>query len=85
MSEAIDIINADKSAAADLFIRETKSKLTKEQIMAILSDEDMIAYSATPSRVMPFVEYMVKTGRIKYKPQDWKDLFFANVHGLKGS
>ena len=85
LSEAIDIINADKSAAADLFIRATKSKLTKEQIMAILSDEDMIAYSATPSRVMPFVDYMVKTGRIKNKPDGWKDLFFANVHDLKGS
>jgi hypothetical protein len=34
---------------------------------------------------MPFVDYMVKTGRIKNKPQDWKDLFFANAHGLKGS
>jgi len=85
LSEAIDIINADKSAAADLFMRNTKGKLTKDQIMAILSDEDMIAYSATPSRVMPFVDYMVKTGRIKNKPSDWKDLFFANAHGLKGS
>lgn len=85
LSEGIDIINADKSAAADLFIRVTKSKLTKEQIMAILSDEDMITYSATPSRVMPFIEYMVKTGRIKNRPEGWKDLFFTNVHGLKGS
>lgn len=85
LSEAIDIINADKSAAADLFIRTTKSKLAKEQIMTILTNDDMITYTPTPSRLMPFVDYMVKTGRIKNKPESWKDFFFSNVHGLKGS
>lgn len=84
LSEAIDIINADKVAAADLFIRVTKSKLTKDQIMAILGDENMIAFSATPSRVMPFAEYMVKNGMLKNKPESWKDLFFPNIHHLKG-
>ena len=52
--------------------------------MAILADENMIAFNATPSRVMPFAEYMVKIGMLKHKPESWKDLFFPNIHDLKG-
>lgn len=85
LSEAIDVINADKPAAADLFIRVSNSKQTKADIMAIFKDDGMITFSATPSRVMPFVDYMVKIGMLKNKPAVWKDLFFSNVHNLKGS
>lgn len=85
LSEAIDIINADKAAAAALFVRAGKTSLSQEKVLAILSDENMIAFTATPSRVMPFADYMVKNGMLKNKPASWTDIFFPNVHGLKGS
>jgi NitT/TauT family transport system substrate-binding protein len=34
---------------------------------------------------MTFVKFMHKVGRIKKKPASWKDLFFADAHGLNGS
>jgi NitT/TauT family transport system substrate-binding protein len=85
LSDAIDIINADKSVAVDLIMRVSKTNLTKEQMLAILNDDNMLAFSATPTRVMPFVDYMVKNGMLKNKPARWEDLFFPNVHHLKGS
>lgn len=85
LSQAIDIINADKAAAAAFFIQDTKSNLSQEEVLKILNDGNMITFSATPSLVMPFADYMVKIGMLRNKPQSWKDVFFPNVHDLKGS
>ena len=85
LSEAMQIINADKTAAAALFMKQGKQTLTQEQILAILNDENMIAFTPTPSRVMAFAEYMIKIGMLKNKPKRWTDVFFSNVHDLKGS
>lgn len=85
LSEAIDIINADKAAAAEFFVRDAKTNLSKEEVLKILNDENMIVFTATPSLVMPFADYMVKIGRLKHTPKSWKDVFFPNVYHLKGS
>jgi len=85
LSEAIEIINADKPAAARLFLETEKSSLNVDQVLAILADEAMIFYSPTPTRVMPFADYMVKNGMLKNRPSAWTDIFFSNVHGLNGS
>jgi NitT/TauT family transport system substrate-binding protein len=34
---------------------------------------------------MKYVDFMLKTGAIKTRPDSWRDLFFPNVHGLAGS
>jgi NitT/TauT family transport system substrate-binding protein len=34
---------------------------------------------------MKYVDFMVKIGSIKTRPDSWKDLFFPNVYGLPGS
>lgn len=84
LSEAIDILNADKPAAAELFVRTQKSRLGAAQILAIISDPGTIVFTATPSRVMPFAEYMMKTGMLRNKLNRWQDLFLPNIHGLNG-
>ncbi len=84
LSEAIDILNADKAAAAELFVRMEKSRLDAKQVLAIISDANTIAFSSTPIRVMPFADYMMKAGMLKNKLTNWKDLFFPNMHGLNG-
>jgi NitT/TauT family transport system substrate-binding protein len=81
----MDIINTDRPAAADLFIRTEKSRLSTETISSIIQDQNIIAFSPTPRRVMPFAEYMLQNGMIKNKPASWKDIFFPNVYGLNGS
>jgi NitT/TauT family transport system substrate-binding protein len=85
LSEAMDIIKADKKAAAELYKRAESSKLEIDQILKILNDENMLYFTATPSKMMPFADHMVKTGLLKNKPASWKDFFFDNVHHLPGS
>ncbi len=85
LSEAMDIINADKRRAAELFVRNEKSSLTVDEITRILADENMLYFSPAPSRVMVWADYMVKTGMIKHKLNAWSDVFFDNVAELPGN
>ena len=84
LQEATDLINRDKRAAAELYIRITKDKSSVEEILKIMNDTGN-EYSLVPKGNMPMVEFMYKIGSIKVKPESWKDLFFPNVHSLPGS
>lgn len=84
LKEATDIINADKRAAAALYLRATKSKESVDDIYAILADPE-IEYTMVPANVMKYADFMYKTGAIKVKPASWTDMFFPEVHGFPGS
>src|ERR1043166_672602 len=83
--EAMKWINADKRAAAELYVRFEKSKAPVEQIYGMLQDENMVYFSATPSKVMVLADYAAKNGQMTNKPSTWKDFFFDNVHDKPGS
>ena len=84
LDEATASINRDKRAAAETYLRLSKDKDTADGIFRMLSDPDIV-YTTTPQNVMKYVNFMLKTGSIKVKPDSWKDLFFPNVHSLPGS
>jgi NitT/TauT family transport system substrate-binding protein len=84
LDEAIAIINRDKKAAAEAYVRLAKSKDSVENILAML-DNPQIVYTTTPHNVMKYVDFMYKVGSIKVKPESWKELFFPNAQGLPGS
>jgi ABC-type nitrate/sulfonate/bicarbonate transport system substrate-binding protein len=48
-------------------------------------DEKMLYFTATPSGVMAYADYMARAGQLKHKLASWKDAFFENVHGLPGN
>lgn len=82
--EAIDAINKDKRAAAEFYVRETKSKVSVELIEKILKDPQ-VEYTMTPKNISKYTDFMYKVGTLKTKPASWKELFFPNVHNLPGS
>jgi len=84
LGEAITMINGDRRAAAEAYLRISKDKDTVQEILTMLNDP-LIVYTTTPENVMKYVDFMARTGGIKVKPDTWKDLFFPNVHGLPGS
>ncbi|MCL8383577.1 ABC transporter substrate-binding protein [Xanthobacter aminoxidans] len=84
LTEAMGLIAADKTAAAEAFKRFDNSKLSVAEIVAILNDPNMMTFSPTPRKVMVFAQYMHKTGLLKNLPTSWKDVFFSNVHDLPG-
>jgi NitT/TauT family transport system substrate-binding protein len=84
LDEAISIINADKKAAAEAYLRISKDKDSLENIVKMMNDPQ-IKYTTTPENVLKYVSFMHRIGSIKAQPASWKDLFFPNVHNLPGS
>lgn len=83
LQEATDIANKDKRAAAELYLRVTGDKTPIDEMMAMMNDP-AIEFTTQPFNTGRMVDFMVKTGSIKVKPADWKDLFFPNMHNYTG-
>jgi NitT/TauT family transport system substrate-binding protein len=84
LEEATAFINRDRKAAAETYLRMSKDKDSVGDILAMLNDPQIV-YTTTPQNVMKYVNFMLKTGAIKVKPESWKDLFFPNAQSLPGS
>ncbi len=84
MATAEDTIKNNRRHAAELYLKETKEKLTVDELVKIMSDPNFV-YSTAPQQSMKFAEAMFRGGTIKNKPNSWKDYFFSEVHNLKGS
>jgi NitT/TauT family transport system substrate-binding protein len=84
LAEATDIINADKRAAAQLWIDDSKSKLALDMVHKILAGEQ-VKWTMAPENTMKYARFMHQVGSIKQSPETWKDMFFAEVHDKSGS
>lgn len=82
--EATNTVNKDKRAAAEYYIRATKSKDPVEIVEKILNDPQ-VEFTMTPKSITKYTDFMYRVGTLKTKPASWKDLFFSNVHKLPGS
>lgn len=84
LEEAILVINRDKKAAAEFYLRYSKDKDTVANILSILNDPQ-VEFTRTPKNITRYADFMYRIGSIKQKPASWKDLFFADIHHLSGS
>jgi NitT/TauT family transport system substrate-binding protein len=84
LQEATEIINRDKRAAAQTYLRVTKDKMPIDELLAIMNAPG-IEFSLVPKNLVPLADFMYKTGSIKVKPASWKDMFFPNAYGMQGS
>jgi len=84
LEEAISFINHNKRAAAELYVKATKSKEPVDVIYGYLTKEP-VSYTSTPLNITKYSDFMHQVGSIKTKPRNWKDLFFADIHGKQGS
>ncbi len=84
LAEATTMLNADKRAAASLWIEDSKSKLPLDMVEEILAGPQ-VKWTLTPEQTMKYAGFMAEVGTIKVKPDSWKDLFFPEIHDLPGS
>jgi len=84
LEESIAQINGNKQAAAEAYLRISKDKDSVQEILAMLNDPKIV-FTLTPQNMMKYVDFMVKVGTIKVKPDSWKDMFFPNAQNLPGS
>jgi NitT/TauT family transport system substrate-binding protein len=84
LDEASDMIAKDPKAAAEIYVRVTKEKITVDELVDIIKQPGAV-FSATPLRSMLWADYMHRIGMIKQKPASWKDFTFPLIHDRAGS
>jgi NitT/TauT family transport system substrate-binding protein len=84
LDEAMEFIKAKPQEAAEIYIKEEKSKAPVESILKMIKDPE-ISFTTSPQKVMKYAEFMNKTGAIEHKPAEWKEIFFPEIHGKQGS
>jgi NitT/TauT family transport system substrate-binding protein len=84
LDEADAFIEGNKQAAAEIFVKSSKVKVSVDEVMSMLNDKDT-RFSTTPEKVMDFADFMHLAGTIKTKPANWGDLFLPELRSRQGS
>ena len=82
--EADAIIARDKKGVAEMYLADTKSKDTVENILKFITAPGS-EYVMTPKNTVKQADFMYRVGTIKLKPASWKEMFFPEIHQLPGS
>lgn len=72
--EACEIIAKDKEGAARDLQASLKAKISMEDAMEMVTDKDA-SFSATPTGMMQFANFMADVGSIKNRPEKWSDMY----------
>jgi NitT/TauT family transport system substrate-binding protein len=84
LDEATRVVNADKRAAAALYVKAANSKESVDDVHRMIT-EPTIEFALTPRQIGNYAQFMYDDGLIKHRPASWKDLFFDDIHALPGS
>jgi NitT/TauT family transport system substrate-binding protein len=78
LAEATQFANADKKAAAEIYLKVSKDKSPVDEIVGLLSDPEF-KLTTKVSAVEPMIQFMARTGTFKNKPTSAKDLLFPEA------
>jgi len=84
LEEATRFINEHPKEATKIYIDIEHSKQPVDEILATLADPQVV-YALAPKNLMPFADYMARSGMLREKPASWKDLVFPEALALPGS
>jgi NitT/TauT family transport system substrate-binding protein len=84
LAEATEILNADKRAAAMLWMEDSRSKLPPDLVFDVIGGPQ-VKWTLTPENTMKYASFMFDVGIVKAAPSTWKDLFFPEIHDVGGS
>lgn len=84
LDEATKIINADKNAAAQTYLRVEKSRLPLPLVEKIVNDPE-ISFTISPERTGVYAEKLHELGVLKNRASSWKEYFFNEAWEHPGS
>jgi NitT/TauT family transport system substrate-binding protein len=84
LGDAVAFVGANKAEAAQIYVQAARVKSPEAEILRIISDPDL-RFTLAPEGVMIYANFMHRVGLLKVKPETWKDVFVAEVHGLPGN
>jgi NitT/TauT family transport system substrate-binding protein len=84
LQDAIQFIAANKAEAAQIYAETAKVKQPETEILRIINDPDL-RFTLVPAGIMSYANFMHRVGLLKLKPENWKDVFVSELHGLPGN
>jgi NitT/TauT family transport system substrate-binding protein len=82
LDDVMQQIARDPAAAAALWVRAENSKLSPEYVRMLIRLNE---WTMVPKNIMPYADFMHRTGLLPVKPSKWQEVFFPNTHNLPGS
>ena len=83
--EAIQFINSDPRAAAEIFLKREPSKHDPDWIVNMMSNKNLVSFTPEPHRFGKLAAFLHQSGVINAEPASWRDLFFDQAAGLEGN
>jgi NitT/TauT family transport system substrate-binding protein len=84
LGEANAVIDKDRRAAAETYVKLSASRAKVEDAVTSLLDPGT-QFTTKPEGVMKYFEFMHRVGLLATLPASWKDVFFPEIHHLPGS
>jgi len=84
LDEVIATINKDPRTATKDYLDASGDKISLDEAVQMVTDPGA-KFTTAPTNVMTFAVFMQKQGLIKTKPDNWKDMFFPELHAAPGS
>jgi NitT/TauT family transport system substrate-binding protein len=82
--EAQAFIDKDLRTSVEYYIKDSGAKTSVDEVVDMLKTPGM-GFHVAPDGFMVYADFLNKIGRLKNKPDSWKDLFWPEIHDLKGS
>ena len=82
LEDVMQQIARDPAAAAALWVRAENSKLSPDYVTMLIR---LSEWTMVPKKIMPYADFMHRTGILPVKPAKWQDVFFRDTHNLPGS
>ena len=84
--DAINYINTNTEAAADIYMKKEPFIGTPEDLVKMMKGQtaDELKYTPVPNSTKAFMDFMAKSGTLRKSPDDWKDVWFENVWTMPG-
>jgi NitT/TauT family transport system substrate-binding protein len=83
LQDANAFIAEQPREAAQIFARIERTNLPVDFIEKLIVDPEF-SFDPAPQNVMKIYRFMHRVGSLKNMPATWQDMFFPEVHGLKG-
>jgi len=84
LNESIAFIRKNPEKAAEVFMTQEKTPLSKKDIVAIIKSKD-IEWTSKPKNILPYLHYMHDAGLVKNTTDNVQDLFFPVANGSSGN
>lgn len=85
LQQADDMIEKNRGEAAELYVSMVgPNNISVEDFTDLIGDPD-VSFTPAPAGIGHLADFMATIHRIAHRPNSWKDLFFIDAQGTKGS